>query len=90
VRAAFRALAPGGRIVVRDGVMPAREPVVLRFSSPSWAEGLVHFAKVYEARPIPFEVLEGPRERPTKVRLAAPDAFELLTTLTWGPASVPL
>ena len=89
VRAAFRALAPGGRIVVRDGVMPAPEPVVLRFNTPSWAEGLVHFAKVYEARAIPFEVLEGPSERPTKVRLAAPDAYEFLTTYTWGPASFP-
>lgn len=38
VAAAFRALAPGGRVVIRDGVMPARAPRVVDFIDPAWRE----------------------------------------------------
>ncbi len=84
VRATFRALAPGGRIVVRDGVMPADEPRVVAFKDAAWREGLDLFAKSYEARPIPFEVLPDGR-----VRIRQPDLYEFLTTFTWGPSSFP-
>jgi len=89
LRASFRALAAGGRIVVRDGVRPEDRPMVVELVTPAWREGLVHFARVYEARPIPFEVLAGDPARPERVRIAAPDLFEFLTTFTWGPASFP-
>jgi SAM-dependent methyltransferase len=84
IAATFRALAEGGRIVVRDGVTPPDEPRVLEFLDPAWREGFELFARTYEARPVPFERLGGER-----VRLSAPDVFEFLTTFTWGAASFP-
>ena len=84
VKAAFRALAPGGRIVIRDGVMPEDEPRVVELFDPAWRSGLDLFAKTYEARPIPFEVIDA-----TRVKMSAPDLFEFLTTFTWGPDSFP-
>lgn len=84
VAAAFRALHRGGRIVIRDGVMPAREPRVLEFLDPAWAEGFRLFARDYEPRRIAFEPLD---ER--RVKLDAADLFEFLTTFTWGPGSYP-
>ncbi len=82
--AAFRALAPRGRIIVRDGVMPNDEPRVVEFLTADWRDGLDLFAKTYEPRRIPFEVLS-----PTRVKMSARDLFEFLTTFTWGPDSFP-
>ncbi len=84
VGAAFRALRRGGRIVIRDGVMPPDEPRVLEFLDPSWRDGLDLFARVFEARKISFDVLS-----PRRVRIGARDAYEFLTTYTWGPDSFP-
>lgn len=84
VRAAFKALRVGGRLVIRDGVMPAEGRVVLSLVDPAWAEGLRLFVEAYEARHVEVEHLDGSR-----VRLQARDAYEFLTTFTWGPASFP-
>ncbi len=84
VQAAYRSLKRKGRIVVRDGIMPADEPRVLEFLDPSWREGLDLFAKAYEPRAIHFEPLADNR-----VRIGARDLFEFLTTYTWGPDSFP-
>ena len=84
VAAAFRSLSKGGRIVVRDGVMPKHEPRVLELLDRTWRDGLDLFAKVYEPRSIPFDVLDEGR-----VRIDAADLYEFLTTFTWGPASFP-
>jgi SAM-dependent methyltransferase len=84
VAASFRALAPGGRLVIRDGVAPNDEPRVLEFLDPRWREGFDLFVRTYEARAIPFE-----EAGPHRVRLSAPDLYEFLTTFTWGPDSFP-
>lgn len=84
IRASFQALAVGGRIVVRDGVMPSREPRIVEFIDSSWREGLDLFAKVYEPRAIPFEDLGNNR-----IKIDQADLYEFLTTYTWGPASFP-
>lgn len=84
VGAAFRALGPKGRIVIRDGVMPPDERRVVEFKSDAWHAGFLLFAKSYEARRIPFEVL-GPK----RVSLSARDLYEFITTFTWGPDSFP-
>lgn len=81
---AFRALARGGRIVVRDGVAPTDEPRVLELVDPSWREALDLFAKSFEARTPSFEVLS-----PTRVRIGQRDLYEFLTTVTWGPDAFP-
>ncbi len=84
VGAAFRALKRGGRIVIRDGVMPPDDPRVLEFNDLGWREGLDLFAKAYEPREIRFESLS-----PRRVRMGARDVYEFLTTYTWGPDSFP-
>ena len=84
VKAAYRTLSKGGRIVIRDGIAPADEPRVLAFKNSAWREGFELFAKTYEPRRIPFEELGDGR-----VRLSQPDLYEFLTTFTWGPDSFP-
>jgi SAM-dependent methyltransferase len=84
VAAAFRALVPGGRILVRDGVMPPDRPRVLEFLDPGWRAGFELFASTYEPRRVPFETV-GDRF----VRLSERDLFEFVTTYTWGPAAFP-
>src|SRR5690606_13772936 len=71
---AFRALRPGGRVVVRDGLAPADEPRVVALT-PEWLEGLRLFARSFEARQVPFEELPDGR-----VRLGQRDLYEFLTT----------
>lgn len=95
VAAAFRALGRGGRIVIRDGVMPAREPRILELLDDRWAAGFRLFARDYEPRKIAFEELDVPSAKSgapqvkARVKLDAADLFEFLTTFTWGPASYP-
>ncbi len=84
VAAAFRALAPGGRIIVRDGVMPDEGSRVVEFTDPEWRAGLDLFAKSYEPRLVRFEALS-----PTRVRVSTADLYEFITTYTWGPAAFP-
>ncbi|MFO0554861.1 MAG: methyltransferase domain-containing protein [Polyangiaceae bacterium] len=84
VGAAFRSLARGGRIIVRDGVAPVDEPRVLELTNPEWREGLELFRAVYEPRRITFTELGDGR-----VRIGARDLYEFLTTITWGPDSFP-
>jgi SAM-dependent methyltransferase len=84
VAAAFRALGPKGRIVVRDGVMPTDERRIIELRDDAWLQGFELFAKSYEARPVPFEKI-GPR----RYELSQRDLYEFLTTFTWGPDSFP-
>lgn len=85
LRATYEALVPGGRIIVRDGVMPAREGVrTIRFKTPDARELFDLFAKQFEGRTIRHEALPDGR-----ARMSAPDAMEFLYKLTWGPASFP-
>ena len=84
VRAAFKALRVGGRLIARDGVMPPAGPVVLSFLDAAWADGFRLFVETYEARHVDAEVIDA-----TRVRLDARDVYEFLTTFTWGPASFP-
>lgn len=84
VAAAYKALARGGRILIRDGVAPADEPRVLELSDPAWRAGLDLFQKSWEARKISFEPISAER-----VRIGQRDMLEFLTTFTWGPDSFP-
>jgi SAM-dependent methyltransferase len=84
VAAAFRALAPGGRIVVRDGVMPASAVREVELLDRTWRDGLDLFAKSWEARALSYEAISDMR-----VRIDARDLLEFITTFTWGPAAFP-
>jgi SAM-dependent methyltransferase len=84
VASAFRALKKGGRIVVRDGVMPPDGVNVIEFVAPDADETFALYAREFEGRKIEFE-----RVGPRSVRLAAKDAHAFLFTYVWGPASFP-
>jgi SAM-dependent methyltransferase len=84
VRAAFDVLRPGGRIVIRDGVMPPPGTRRIRMLAPDVRPTLELYAAQFEGRKIAFTVLD-----PDRVEMSAADAMEFLYTYTWGPASFP-
>jgi hypothetical protein len=84
VQAAFATLGPGGRIVIRDGVMPPPGTRRIRMLAPDARTTFDMFVAQFEGRPIRFVELA-----PDRVQLASADAMEFLYTYTWGPASFP-
>lgn len=84
VRAAFDALKPGGRLIIRDGIMPLDEPRTIEFLDPEGPEFFRLFQEQFEGRAI-----AGEWKDETTVRTNAPDAMEFLYCYTWGPESFP-
>jgi SAM-dependent methyltransferase len=84
VKAAYAALRPGGRIVIRDGIRPPAGTRRLRFLAPDARPTFDLYVAQFEGRKIAYENLPGDR-----VELSAADAMEFLYTYTWGPASFP-
>jgi SAM-dependent methyltransferase len=84
IRAAWATLEPGGRIVIRDGVMPPAGTRRIRFLAPDARPTFDLYVAQFEGRKIRFEEL-----LPDRVQLSAPDAMEFLYTYTWGAASFP-
>jgi hypothetical protein len=84
LRAAFRALAPGGRIVIRDGIEPPPAERVIEFIDPDGPAVLSLFLKEWKGRPVRVRELS-----PTRFQLAANDAMEFLYKYTWGAESFP-
>ena len=83
VRAAFEALRPGGRIVIRDGVMPPPGTRRIAFLAPDARATFELYVAQFEGRPIRFTPVGD------RVELSTADAMEFLYTYTWGPASFP-
>jgi SAM-dependent methyltransferase len=86
IRAAYAALAPGGRIVIRDGVQPPPGRRRLALIAADAAETFALYVAQFEGRPIAVTELPG---APRRVELSTADAMEFLYTYTWGPASFP-
>ena len=84
IRAAWSTLKVGGRIVIRDGVMPATGTRCIRFCAPDARPTFDLFVAQFEGRRIAYRELA-----PDRVELGAADAMEFLYTYTWGPASFP-
>ncbi len=84
LRACYKTLAPGGRIIIRDGIMPDDEPRIIEFIDPHGPEFFRLFQEQFEGRPICGEWLDEKR-----VCLGQADAMEFLYCYTWGPASFP-
>ncbi len=84
LRSAFRVLSPGGRILIRDGVMtePETQERIIRFPSGEGMEFLRRYSQDFRGREIRFQVV-GQNE----VRLPVNDAMEFLYTYTWGEQS---
>ncbi len=84
IAAAFATLRPGGRIVIRDGVMPPPGTRRIRMLAADVRSTLELFVAQFEGRPIRYTELA-----PDRVEMTTADAMEFLYTYTWGPASFP-
>ncbi|MFT3691931.1 MAG: methyltransferase [Kofleriaceae bacterium] len=84
IRAAYASLVRGGRIVIRDGVMPPPGTRRIQFVAPDARPVFDLYVKQFEGRPIVYKDLGDGR-----VELSTADAMEFLYTYTWGPASFP-
>lgn len=84
IAAAWACLAPGGRIVIRDGIAPSAETRRLAFVAADAYPTFLQFVAQFAGRPIRYTLLPDGR-----VELSAADAMEFLYTYTWGPASFP-
>lgn len=80
----YKSLAPGGRILIRDGVKPPPEFWILELRTPSAKDFFSLFVKEFKGREIQFEELEE-----GKMRLSSSDAMEFLYTFVWGAESFP-
>jgi SAM-dependent methyltransferase len=83
-RAAWNALKPGGRIVIRDGVMPPPGKRRIKFVAADARMTFDLYVAQFEGRSINYRELAADR-----VELSTADAMEFLYTYTWGPASFP-
>jgi SAM-dependent methyltransferase len=88
IAAACAALAPGGRIVIRDGVQPPPGKRRMRLIAPEARATFDLFVAQFEGRRIEFVELPG-APGSDRVELSAADAMEFLYTYTWGPESFP-
>lgn len=81
LRSAFGVLAPGGRIIIRDGIMTEPESAVrtIRFMEADGMAWLERYARDFAGRDIRFD-----RLGPAEARLPVNDAMEFLYTYTWG------
>jgi SAM-dependent methyltransferase len=83
IRAAFATLRVGGRIAIRDGVMPPPGTRRIRFVAPDARPTFDLYVAQFEGRKIQY------REIADRIELSTADAMEFLYTYTWGPASFP-
>jgi len=81
LRSAFDVLEPGGRIVIRDGIMTEPEGLRrrIRFLREDGMACLQRYAKDFAGRRIAYDVLAD-----DEVMLSVNDAMEFLYTYTWG------
>ncbi|HEY4177003.1 MAG TPA: methyltransferase [Kofleriaceae bacterium] len=84
IKSAFGVLRPGGRIVIRDGVMPAPGTRRIKMLSPDVKATLELYCAQFAGRAVTYTELA-----PDRVEMTTPDAMEFLYTYTWGPASFP-
>ncbi|AET60207.1 class I SAM-dependent methyltransferase [Paenibacillus terrae] len=81
LQSAYHVLAPGGRIIIRDGIMtePAEQRRRIRFLEPDGLEWLLRYAEDFAGRHIEVE-----RVSEHEAILPVNDAMEFLYTYTWG------
>lgn len=81
LQSAFQVLSPGGRILIRDGIMsePESRKRRIRFMEPDGLSWLERYATDFKGRGISYE-----RVSYDEVIMPINDAMEFLYTYTWG------
>ncbi|MCG7376683.1 class I SAM-dependent methyltransferase [Paenibacillus sp. ACRSA] len=81
LQSSFNVLSPGGRILIRDGVMsePVDQMRRIRFLEPDGIRWLERYTQDFQGRKITYEALSE-----DEVLLPINDAMEFLYTYTWG------
>ncbi|MCP1183839.1 class I SAM-dependent methyltransferase [Paenibacillus sp. 1781tsa1] len=81
LRSSFRVLSPGGRILIRDGIMsePEAQKRRIRFLELDGMRWLERYAEDFQGRAIKYE-----RISDNEVVMPINDAMEFLYTYTWG------
>lgn len=83
---AFEVLKPGGRIIIRDGIMtePKEEWRQIEFKLPNGLDFFKRYVNDFKGRQIEFEQINE-----STVQLPINDAMEFLYTYTWGEEAYP-
>jgi SAM-dependent methyltransferase len=84
IRAAWATLRPGGRIVIRDGVMPPPGTRRIKLLAADARPTFDLYVEQFEGRKMRYREIAADR-----VEMPSEDAMEFLYTYTWGPASFP-
>lgn len=83
---AFEVLKPGGRIIIRDGIMtePKEELRQIEFKLPNGMDFFKRYVNDFKGRQITFEQINK-----STIQLPINDAMEFLYTYTWGEEAYP-
>lgn len=86
LRSAFDVLKPGGRIIIRDGIMtePKEELRQIEFKNSDGIEFFKRYVKDFKGRNITYQQLNV-----NTIQLPVNDAMEFLYTYTWGEEAYP-
>lgn len=84
LQTAYEVLKPGGRIIIRDGIMTEDKRLmrVIRFKDAGGMKFLEQYVQEFKGRIIQYEVLAD-----NTVKMPVNDAMEFLYTYTWGEDS---
>lgn len=86
LKSSFEVLRPGGRIIIRDGIMtePKEQLRLLEFLTPDGMDFFKRYVKDFKGRKIQYEQIS---ER--VVKLPVNDLMEFCYTYTWGEEAYP-
>ncbi len=84
LKSAFEVLKPGGRIIIRDGIMsqPKNQNRIIKFRSDEGLSFLENYTRDFKGRKIEYTVIDH-----NEVLMNINDAMEFLYTYTWGQES---
>ncbi|MBM7588347.1 ubiquinone/menaquinone biosynthesis C-methylase UbiE [Bacillus pakistanensis] len=84
LKSAFSVLKPGGRMIIRDGIMTENKGLnrIIRFRNEEGIHFLKQYKNDFKGREIKFEVISS-----NTVKMPINDAMEALYTYTWGEES---
>jgi SAM-dependent methyltransferase len=84
LKSAFDVLTPGGRIIIRDGIMtePVNQKRIIKFLSDDGLNFLTRYTADFKGRKIEYRI-SGHNE----IIMPVNDAMEFLYTYTWGEKS---